>query len=552
MADTMLSIDLFELGKTCLASFIREFETYGIAADPNLELRRGTGMLCYYDFKDRQIYFSLPDLNQPEGKLHLLMLRSLLAAENNEDLLRFLRMFIPQIIAHELAHHFRHRYGLLTNDMWREEQIANQLAVAVTKHRLTPEDREYARAFLRRAIDTLSAKMAEKHIATDSYYSVLYALNASGEIPDDEVNQIELIQRLFSLDPEQILKGSGQLSDELIQRLEQRDDIINSINEKYASDYMQYMAYHVQWLYLALTSRESHYVEEFARIHLNRRVELLPPLDPNTVSSDEAIQACYLAYQHTLPLSETGARYFYKRYRSLLLTRLQAAELRIPSQTESLRKEARLLLESWSGDDADALIYLADLAPPELRTLFPHTIAGHIDPKLAVQLHLPQETDRRLWRRIVLGEQDAAAANTLYRLSLLDQTDIYRPLPAEVLLQLTQNLCRIKLAPGETIIWESQLNDDVFILIEGSLEVFVTQDGQLKRVGTIREGEVFGEMAFFTREARKATVRASVPSECFVLKDSDLKLYAFQHPSILMQMAGVLARRLASLNLQRS
>jgi hypothetical protein len=31
-----------------------------------------------------------------------------------------------------------------------------------------------------------------------------------------------------------------------------------------------------------------------------------------------------------------------------------------------------------------------------------------------------------------------------------------------------------------------------------------------------------------------------------VLKGSDLRLLAFKHPSILMQMAGVLARRLAN------
>jgi hypothetical protein len=37
-----------------------------------------------------------------------------------------------------------------------------------------------------------------------------------------------------------------------------------------------------------------------------------------------------------------------------------------------------------------------------------------------------------------------------------------------------------------------------------------------------------------------------VLSECFVLKDSDLPLFSFKHPSILVQMAGVLAKRLAT------
>jgi hypothetical protein len=418
----------------------------------------------------------------------------------------------------------------------------------VTKHRLTPEEREYARSALRRAIDILAAKTGAKNSGTDCYYNILHALNASGQLKDDALEDIEIVQRIFAIDPEKLLKSSGRLSEESIQRLEQRDDIIDHINHDYASDYMKYMHYQVEWLYLSLSSREAYYIEEFARVHLNRRVDLLPTIIVSEPPTHEAIKACFKAYQDAQPRSPTGSQYFYKRYRALLLGLLQSVEMLVPSQTENLRKEADLLLESWDGIDSDTLNYLADLVPPDLRSLFPQRIADSIDPKLALQLHLPSETDRRLWKHIVLREPDASAANTLARLALLEQADMYLPLPAEVQLQLVHNLCRIKLAPGETIIWEGQINDDVFILIEGELAVFVTQDGHLKPVGQINPGEVFGEMSFFTHEPRKATVRATAQSECFVLKHSDLKLFAFDHPSILMQMAGALARRLDGLN----
>ena len=58
---------------------------------------------------------------------------------------------------------------------------------------------------------------------------------------------------------------------------------------------------------------------------------------------------------------------------------------------------------------------------------------------------------------------------------------------------------------------------------------------------------MFGEVAFFTEDPRYATVRAVEPSRCFVLTDTDLQLFAFKHPAILMQMAGVLAKRLADM-----
>ena len=53
--------DLFEFGRQCLDPLIREFRTYSLEADPGLELRRGRGLLRYYNFEDRRIYFALPD-----------------------------------------------------------------------------------------------------------------------------------------------------------------------------------------------------------------------------------------------------------------------------------------------------------------------------------------------------------------------------------------------------------------------------------------------------------------------------------------------------------
>ncbi len=551
MSGTLSDPGLFAFAQLCFHNFLAEFAQYGIEADPGLELRQGSGILCYYDMKDRQIYISLPNLSDPVGKLHMLFLRSLLHCESQEELWQFFYLFIPHVIAHELAHHFRHRSGLFTDNLWYEEQVANHLAVAVTKHRLTPEEKAFARKVLPRALEGLAAKMESKNIAADSYHNILYALNVSGQIGDAALENIEMVQRIFAVRPEEILKGAGQLSPELLERLEQRDDIIDSINDDYASDAIRYIYYHIGWLYLALMGRETQYVDEFARLYLNRRVELLPLTNTAETEADPdemALQACFQAYRDTLPLSDVGSRYFYKRYRQLLLSKLQTTVLLAPSQREQLQNEAGALLEAWRGreKESDALVYLAQLARPALRKLFPHTIGEHLHPDLSLLRHLPTDDDVRLWRHIVMRGEDAGAANTLRRLSLLDQGDIFRPLPAEVMLEIAHNLCRMKLDTGEIVIWEGEANDDVYIVADGELEVCLMREGRFESFDTIQPGEIFGEMAFFTREPRNATVRATRPSECFVLKGADLRLFAFKHPSILIQMAGVLARRLAN------
>ena len=90
--------------------------------------------------------------------------------------------------------------------------------------------------------------------------------------------------------------------------------------------------------------------------------------------------------------------------------------------------------------------------------------------------------------------------------------------------------------------------NDVFFLTEGLLDVLMAKEGSDKVIDHLRPGEVFGEMSFFSREQRTATVRAATASEGFVIVDADLLRLAFKHPSILMQMAGALTRRLARVN----
>ncbi|HXV99778.1 MAG TPA: cyclic nucleotide-binding domain-containing protein, partial [Anaerolineae bacterium] len=533
VAGETLNVNLFELGQKHFAAFIAEFAGYGIQADPGLELRQGTGLLCYYSLEDRHIYLSVPDFNNPTGKLQALFLRSLLGCTDNEELLRFFELLIPHVIAHELAHHYRHRYGMFGDSLWNEEQIANKLAVAVVKHRLAPQEKAYARDFLRRAIETLSAKMEAKNIALDSYYSVLHALNVSGQIGLADFENIEMIQTALGATPEQMLPGSGQLSVELAQRLEHRYNLIEDIDEQYAADQIKYIYYHVGWLYLDLTSRETEYVDEFARRYLNLRVDLLPAIQVAENPTDSAVLACFKACQDTWPHSPVAGRYFYKRYRSLLLAKLKTVELAMAAQTERLKREASLILENWNEGQTDTLDYLAQLAPPALRPLFPHLIATQFNASLEIPASLPTETDQRLWRHVIQQAEDKTAAHTLYRLGLLDQTDIYRPVPAELMLELAQRLCLVKFAPGEAVIWENERNDDVYFLIEGKLEVWVTRGNQPLKIGVINPGEVFGEIAFFTADPRYATVRAAQPSQCFVLTDTDLQLMAFEHPTIL-------------------
>ncbi len=534
-------IDLFALGKCWFDLFTRELAEYGVPVDPKMEMRRGKGLLCFYDTTDGHIYLSVPDLTTPMGKLNLMVLRAYLCCTSDDEVLRFFGLFIPRLMAHEIAHHLRHKHGRFGSNYWEEEQLANQLAVALTRHRLNPSDREFARDLLKRALEGLSKKVVVKDAAALSYYNVLEALNAEGKIGDSALEQMEAAQSLFSLTPEDVMPSLPEVA-------ASRAGIIAEINEQYATDYVKYLYFHCGWLYVDLTNHTADYVEEFSRDHLGVEVPTLPALDHELVASNEAITACHTAARLLRERSEHVSRYFHKRYRTLLWARLQGSEHAAAAGTARRMRETQFFIESWSEGESDALTYLAQLAPPDLRELFPGRIEKQQLNDDVVADNLPTETDRRIFRHVQFGDVDEAAEATLYRLELLERTDVFRPVPAESMLELCRRLCRIRLDRGETIIWEGEVNDDVFFLTRGKIEVLVREDDEERRVGAVNVGEVFGEMAFFSRDVRGATARATEPSECFVIKDSDLLLLVFKHPSILMQMAGALTRRLARLN----
>ncbi len=541
---------LFDLAQKSFDSFRQECEAYGIHACPTLQLHLDNGVeLSYYNFKDGNIYASLPDLSKPLGKFYKLGLRSLLHCDSDEELFEFLEFFIPRLIAHEMGHHFRHQYGLFDfNNLWHEEQIANNLAVAVTKHRLSMDQRERLLRFLERATAAITQKIGVEGIATDSYDNFLDALNATGEVADTVVENIQIMQSLFAMNPEDILRSSGHLSEQIVERLDKRDDLIDEINAEYDSDSLKYLYYHLGWFYTDLVSQESHYIDEFGRRYLNLDDQILPDVDALPTVSEQQIRACYKAYLDVQDKSGTARHYFYKRYRSLLLAKLQSDAVRKRDQNNLLKREFPLLLEGWSETEVDRLNYVAQLLPADERKIFPEFLAGHLVEDFILPDHLPAETDRRLWQSLVQGENNVYANNTLSRLKLLEETAMCHSLPAEVLMKFAHGLYRIQLAAGETIIWAGEKNKDVFILIEGELEAVALQETDYSVLGTIQAGDMFGEMAFLTHEARSATIRATRPSVCFVLKASDLHSLAFSHPTILMQMACTLAERLSALN----
>ena len=67
-------------------------------------------------------------------------------------------------------------------------------------------------------------------------------------------------------------------------------------------------------------------------------------------------------------------------------------------------------------------------------------------------------------------------------------------------------------SPGDAVMRQGDTDNNLFILVSGTLEVFREEDDIRSRLGFLRSGSFFGEMALVTQSPRSASIVAQEPS----------------------------------------
>jgi CRP/FNR family cyclic AMP-dependent transcriptional regulator len=129
----------------------------------------------------------------------------------------------------------------------------------------------------------------------------------------------------------------------------------------------------------------------------------------------------------------------------------------------------------------------------------------------------------------------AMGVDRLAKLPLFGELDAYD------LGHLARWLRDVELAPGEVLIRQGAMPDDVFVLESGSVEV--TRDGE--RLATLGAGDVVGEIALVDPQRRTATVKAATPVHAVALNVRDLPEMASEMPEIVRHLRVIAERRLA-------
>jgi len=90
-------------------------------------------------------------------------------------------------------------------------------------------------------------------------------------------------------------------------------------------------------------------------------------------------------------------------------------------------------------------------------------------------------------------------------------TWLFHDLPDAVLAQLAAGANELQLAQGQTLLREGEQGDELFVVIDGALEVTQLEPGGgVRLLGEVRKGEHLGERALLENTVRTADRKSVV------------------------------------------
>ena len=132
------------------------------------------------------------------------------------------------------------------------------------------------------------------------------------------------------------------------------------------------------------------------------------------------------------------------------------------------------------------------------------------------------------------------------RMLFLRRVPLFSELSPEDLQPLAMTAVERFYPPGETLMEEGDLGDELVVLVEGGVRVVRRDDGTERLVRTYEAGDFIGELAVLRERPRAATVIAQDPGvRGLVIRGDGLKAILRERPEASMAMLATLAERIS-------
>lgn len=118
---------------------------------------------------------------------------------------------------------------------------------------------------------------------------------------------------------------------------------------------------------------------------------------------------------------------------------------------------------------------------------------------------------------------------------ILTVTPIFLGLPQEARMALAEHFRLRTIVEDEIVVREGDVGDSFYLIRSGKVRIFtrsMRNNAQVVDLGTLREGDFFGEVALLTHKPRTATVQALGAVELMELSRADFEAICNQYPTV--------------------
>ncbi|MEZ4678420.1 MAG: ATP-binding cassette domain-containing protein [Caldilineaceae bacterium] len=128
----------------------------------------------------------------------------------------------------------------------------------------------------------------------------------------------------------------------------------------------------------------------------------------------------------------------------------------------------------------------------------------------------------QLWQKQSGFAVSADGRNGMVHVAYLRHIDLFRTLNFETLRKLANRFTPEYIGEGQTVIYEGELGDKLYLIARGQVEALVrTEQGDHVRIDTMGDGDHFGEMALISDAPRNATIRTLTDSLLLTLPKAE-------------------------------
>ena len=128
------------------------------------------------------------------------------------------------------------------------------------------------------------------------------------------------------------------------------------------------------------------------------------------------------------------------------------------------------------------------------------------------------------------------------RVELLSKVTLFSACTHRELAAIAAHTQEIRVPSGTALTVEGERGDEFFVLAEGLAWATVGPE----KVGSVRPGQCFGEMALLDGQERAATVTTQLPSRLLVLDRAAFQSLVRGFPAVTEKILCILAQRLRS------